>query len=712
VLPYHTALRAFILAAAHYKKSFSQDILHQGDENNAEGTLVKLLGMVGLEARVISDCKVQKLRQFSTSCPIIARRATGHWIVIVELGGTPKAPTAFVVDIENESAGVNEIPLSQLAENWGRMVILFNPKKEETPTDKSFGFGWFLAEIFRYKKYFRDLAAASFVMTALSLVSPLIFNIIVDRIIPHRTYQTLYVVIIVALLTGIFEIFFSYLIQNLTLQTCNRIDATLSSKMFHKLLVLPLDFYERIPAGVIFRHLQQTERIRQFLTGSIFQTILQTITLPVLLILLISYSWKLTAVVLTFTGLIAAIVGIMIPMFRSRLNELFAAEGNRQAHSVETVHGIRTVKSLCLEQSKRDIWDTRVCASVRSIAKVGHFGIVAATMTGFLEKGMQLAILCVGAIEVFDGKLTLGSLIAFNMLSGRVSGPLLQMVKLINEYQETAMSVQMLGSVMNHPPERDAQFRGTKPDIRGHLEFDQVCFRYPGANVLALDHIQFQVEPGEVIGVVGRSGSGKTTLTRMMQGIQSPSAGAIRLDGSDLREIDLHHLRHNVGIVLQESFLFRGTIRENISASNPDATPQEIVHAARMAGAEEFIDQLPLAYDSVLEEGATNLSGGQRQRIAIARALLPKPKVLIFDEATSALDPESEAIIQHNLSEIAKGRTMIIVSHRLSSLVKSDRILVLNKGVIADFAPHSVLVNRCEIYAHLWQQQTKNITNA
>jgi ATP-binding cassette subfamily B protein len=263
---------------------------------------------------------------------------------------------------------------------------------------------------------------------------------------------------------------------------------------------------------------------------------------------------------------------------------------------------------------------------------------------------------------------------------------------------------------MNHPPERDPEFRGTKPEVSGKLNFERVSFVYGGAARPALDRVEFTVEKGEVIGVVGRSGSGKTTLTRLIQGIQIPTEGIIKLDGVDVRQIDLAHLRRNIGIVLQESFLFRGTIRENIAVSNPHARTEEIVAAARLAGAEEFIDQLPMAYDSMLEEGATNLSGGQRQRIAIARALLPQPRLLIFDEATSALDPESEAIIQQNLADIAKGRSMIIVSHRLSSLVNSDRIMVLDKGAIADFAPHAVLLQRCEIYTRLWEQQTRDIT--
>jgi subfamily B ATP-binding cassette protein HlyB/CyaB len=711
VLPYHTAIRSFILAAAHYKRSYPQELLYKGIEANPGESILMFLDAVDLEGKAVKNFPVKKLTKLGASFPVIARKASGHWFIVVGVNGNEKSGLgAFIVDVENEAAGVHEVPFSKLEEFWGSEVILFTARKRAVEAEKQFGFGWFLDEILKYKKYFIDIGIASLVVNALGLVSPLLFNIIVDRIIPHRTYHTLYVIMLVAILTAAFEAAFGYLIQNLTLLTTNKIDATLSSKMFQKLLGLPMEFFEKMPAGVIFRHLSQTEKIRNFLTGSIFHTILQAMSLPMLMVLLLGYSIKLTLVVLAFTVLIAALIGLMIPMFRAKLNELFSVEGNRQAHSIETIHGIRTVKSLCLEKSKNEGWESKVVSSVRKMGEVGHFGIVAGTITGFLEKAMQLAILCVGAVEVFDNTMTLGALIAFNMLSGRVSGPLLQMVRLINEYQETALSVQMLASVMNYPPERDPQFKGSKPNIVGRLEFERVSYRYPSAAVNALDRVDFVVEPGQVIGVVGKSGSGKTTLTRLMQGIQIPTEGIIKLDGVDLRQIDLQHLRHNVGVVLQESFLFRGTIRENIAASNPDATTEEVIEAARLAGAEEFIDQLPMAYDSILEESATNLSGGQRQRIAIARALLPKPKFLIFDEATSALDPESEGIIQRNLAQIAKGRSMIIVSHRLSSLVKADKIIVLHQGRIMDMAPHPVLLERCEIYSHLWNQQTRDIT--
>jgi ATP-binding cassette subfamily B protein len=295
------------------------------------------------------------------------------------------------------------------------------------------------------------------------------------------------------------------------------------------------------------------------------------------------------------------------------------------------------------------------------------------------------------------------------MLSGRVTGPLVQIVTLINEYQEAALSVRMLGTVMNTPPEARAGQRLTRPPITGALRFEGVTFSYPGAAVPALDRVSFAAEQGQVIGVVGRSGSGKTTVTRLIQGIHAPQDGLIRFGEADIRTIDLEHLRRHVGVVLQENLLFRGTLRENIAAARPDAALPDVIEAARLAGALEFIERLPHAFDTMVEEGASNFSGGQRQRIAIARALITRPPLLILDEATSALDPDSEAIIQANLHEIARGRTMIVVSHRLSSLVGSDAILVLEQGRVMDCAPHAVLLGRCEIYRHLWQQQTQHM---
>jgi ATP-binding cassette subfamily B protein len=322
---------------------------------------------------------------------------------------------------------------------------------------------------------------------------------------------------------------------------------------------------------------------------------------------------------------------------------------------------------------------------------------------------MQISVLGLGAMDVFDGTLSIGALVAFNMIAGRVTGPLVQIVGLINEYQETALAVKMLGTVMQHPPERDPSHVGISPEITGNIEFTDVTFRYPATASAVLDRVSFKVQQGQVIGVVGRSGSGKTTVTRLIQGIQTAQEGMIRLDGIDIRHVNLAHLRRSIGVVLQDNFLFRGTIRENIAAARPDAALAEVVEAARMAGAEEFIDRLPLSYDTLVEENGANFSGGQRQRIAIARALMMRPRLLIFDEATSALDPESEAIVQEHLGEIAHGRTLLIVSHRLTSLAHADAILVLEQGRVVDCAPHPVLLQRCEPYQRLWRQQTSSM---
>jgi subfamily B ATP-binding cassette protein HlyB/CyaB len=497
--------------------------------------------------------------------------------------------------------------------------------------------------------------------------------------------------------------------QYLMLIASNKIDARLNSRTFQHLLGLPLQFFEHTPAGVLSRHMQQTEKIRQFLTGRLFQTLLDAAALPILLVMLALYSAKLTLIVLGFSLAMAAVIGLLIPAFRYHLNQLYQAEGARQAHLIETLHGMRTVKSLCMENIQKTSWDSKVVGAVRRHGTVGRIATIANVLISGLDKVMQIAVLGIGATDVFGGGMSIGALVAFNMLSSRVSGPLVQIVALINEYQETALSVKMLGTVMDHPPERDASFKGVQPVITGAMEFDNVIFRYSGAATPALDRVSFKVEEGQMIGIVGRSGSGKTTVTRLIQGIHAPQEGLIRLNGHDIRHMDLGHLRRSVGVVLQDNFLFRGTLRENIAASKPDAPLTEVMEAARMAGAEEFIDRLPMSYDTFIEEGATNLSGGQRQRIGIARALLLRPRLLIFDEATSALDPESESIVQANLAEIARGRTMIIVSHRLSSLVTSDAILVLDQGKVVDFAPHPVLLERCAIYAHLWQQQTHHI---
>jgi ATP-binding cassette subfamily B protein len=533
---------------------------------------------------------------------------------------------------------------------------------------------------------------------------PIFTQLVIDKVLVHESYSTLFVLTVGVILVVLFESGFTFLRQYLLLAATNKIDIRLMRRTFSHMLSLPIDFFERHTAGMLVRHMQQTTSIRSFLTGSLFFTLLESVSFFIFLPVLFSYSAMLTAVVLVIALMMAAVIVALINPFNRRLQALYAAESQRQSMLVESIHGIRTIKSMAIEPKQRKIWEQRSADVVMMNFGVGRMSLAAQTVTQLLQRGMTIAVVGLGAAQVIDKEMTVGTLIAFQMLAGRVTGPLVQIVGLVHEIQETGLSVKMLGEVMNHPPERLSS-GGLRPPVQGGITFEDVTFRYPGSSLAALDRISLSIAPGQVIGVVGRSGSGKSTLTKLIQSLYPVQEGLIRFDGVDLREIDLAYLRRNIGVVLQENFMFRGTIRENIAMTKPDASFEQIVAAAQAAGADEFIERLPKGYDTLLEESATNLSGGQRQRLAIARAILPLPRILILDEASSALDPESEAIFMRNLSKIAEGKTVIIVSHRLSTLVNADHILFFQRGQILDAARHPELLARCEPYAHLWNQQ-------
>lgn len=703
--PHHTALRCLFVLALNRGIVLKPEHFGGFSETDTVGSVLRVMGEVGLEGRLVRGARWRRLSNLTDAFPIMAMVEGGHWVVLLDLVETKEGPQLSVLNPQSEQEGTKLVSQAEFVGAWSGDMILCRRARKPRAETQGFGLSWFLPEIMRYRGYLRDVAIAALMSTAIAFATPMMFQILIDKVITHHSTQTLVTIMIIFAVLTLFDGVFGYTRQYLMSFLTSKIDARLASRVFRHLLSLPMFFFESTTAGIITRHMQQTETIRHFLTGKLFQTLLDAVALPLILLLLLVYSPKLTMIVMGFSAAIAAIIGLMVPTFRRHLEKLYQAEGARQGQLVETIHGMRTIKSLAMEPVRMNSWNDAVALGVQRRATVARLSALASVSTQGLEKLMQMSILGFGALDVFDGTLSIGALIAFNMVCGRVTGPLVQIVGLINEYQETALAVKMLGIVMTHAPERDPQQLGLAPEITGTLTFDNVTFRYPTAATPALDALSFSVEKGQVIGIVGRSGSGKTTVTRLVQGIQSAQQGAIRLDGIDIRHIDLKHLRRSIGVVLQENFLFRGTIRENIAAARPDATLDEIMQAARMAGAEEFIERLPHAYETFVEENGANFSGGQRQRVAIARALLMRPRLLIFDEATSALDPESEAIVQEHLGEIAQGRTMIIVSHRLSALAHADAILVLDQGRAVDFAPHDVLVSRCETYRRLWQQQ-------
>jgi subfamily B ATP-binding cassette protein HlyB/CyaB len=468
---------------------------------------------------------------------------------------------------------------------------------------------------------------------------------------------------------------------------------------------LPIDFFEHLPAGVINKHMQQGSQIREFLTGKLMATLLDLPALIIFLPILLYYSPTLTFIVIGVALLLGLIIGIMIGPYRMRLRSLYETEAKKQSLLVECIHGMRTIKTMNLESRRQEVWETRSADAISNYIKVGKIALSANTISQFIERGLTVTIVIVGSFLVFAHHMTVGELVAFNMLSYRVISPILQFIGMLNNYQEVLMSVEMLGVVMNRDPEQTIE-RGLTPKIYGEIKFENVSFRYPGTTQLALQNINTTFPAGSVIGIVGRSGSGKTTLSALIQGLYAPSNGAVCIDGHHIQDLDLSFFRSQIGVVSQEPFIFRGSIKDNIRMGRPGATFEDVVLAARAAGADEFISLLGKRYDTELEEGGSNLSGGQKQRLCIARVLLRDPRIIIFDEATSALDPESETIVIKNLRKITGGRTTIIISHRLVTIKQADVIVVIESGVVSDTGTHDELIVRNSFYRLIWSQQT------
>ena len=677
-----------------------------GDTPVSQILLLRMAKDAGLRARIARP-KWSEFLELGEAYPALTQLANGNWVIVIGACKDTTGDQALMVfDPLAEQPEPLVVPKEMFCANWGGEVMLVKRgRKPSVPG--SFGFRWFIPELLRERRLFIDVAVAAILLYALGLVVPIFFQLVIDKVLVHESFMTLYVLAAGVAIALVFDAMFTFLRRYLLLYATNKVDIRVATKTFGHLLALPISFFERMSAGVLVKHMQQAARVREFLTGRLFLTVLDALSLLVFLPVLFLYSASLTFLVLAFTGLIGVVVVLLVGPFRRRLYSLYQAEGERQALLVETVHGMRTVKSLTMEPLQGRVWNDRSAQSVSMRFSVEKISAAAQSVTGLLEKLMSVAVIGIGALIVFKGDMSIGALVAFNMLAGRVSGPLVQMVTMAHEYQEVALAVQMMGEVMNQKPERDGIRDGLRPDLGGLIEFENVSFRYGSEGPPALDNVSFTIPAGSVFGIVGRSGSGKTTLTRLIQGLYPIQQGLVRIDGFDVRELDLVHLRKSIGVVLQDNFLFRGTVRENIACAKRDASFEEVAQAARTAGATEFIERLPRGFDTMLEENAENLSGGQKQRLAIARALITSPRLLIFDEATSALDPESEAIIRRNLRQIRQGRTVIIVSHRLSMLTDVDANLVIDRGRIVDIGRHDELLSRCTTYRHLWNQQTR-----
>jgi ATP-binding cassette subfamily B protein len=714
-----TALRALEMVARHHGVDLATArIAHEyaigADAEVGTTLLLRIAQENGFKAKR-TTLDWGDLAKLDDAFPLLAPLANGNYVILAGFRADPKIEgggEAMIVDPLAATPSFIPLARDRLLEQWRGEAIFLKRRRALADEGQPFGLRWFVPELLRQRHAFAHVAVAGLLLHGIGLVTPLFFQVVVDKVLVHNSGDTLTILGIGVSIAVAFEALIGLLRDYLLLHTTNKVDIRLSTRVFNHLLRLPLGFFEASAAGVTVQYVQQIERIREFLTGKLFSTVLDSWALLVFLPVLLCYSVFMAGVVLAFSLMVAATVLLVMPYFRRELMSLYRAEGDRQALLVESVHGMPAVKALALEPGLGRRWADASALAITMQQRVGRVSQVARALIGLLEKLLTVAIVWIGALKVFDESLSLGELIAIQMLAGRVSGPLVQLVSLVNEFQQTGLSIKMLGEIMNRRAEADGGAAKLRPALKGAITLEGVSFAYAGAAAPALDRVSLTIPPGAFVGVVGRSGSGKTTLLRLLQGMYQPSSGHLRYDGVDIREIDLAHLRRSLGVVLQESFIFRGTVRETITATKPGAAFGEVVLAAKMAGADEFIQRLPQGYDTLLEENAANLSGGQKQRLAIARALIGRPPILVLDEATSALDPESEAIVQANMAEIARGRTLVSVSHRLSTLAGADLIVVLDGGRIIAAAPHQRLLETCELYRQLWRQQSAHLAGA
>lgn len=700
--PGHDALLPTLTQAA---RRVGVDLDTDGCQGASPAAVVATLRAAGLWAKAASLSARQLARAAGRNGAVVLLLRDGSAALLEQADS--KSGIVLLSGAPGLAGPVDPLRLSHA---WAGAVVLIRRERGTPAADQPFSIGWLTGLVLGEGRALRDVALASLVLSVLTVFPPLIVMQVVDRVLSHHSPSTLW------LLTGMlgagafYETLLGYARRLIVLGVGTRLDARLNMHVFRRLLRLPLPYFETHPAGEVMHNVAAVYKVREFLTGKLLSTVLDLITLLVLVPFLFYLSPVLAGVVLGCTGLIAIVILAFLTPMRRAYARVIRAETGRAALLGESIVGVKTLKSLALEPQRLDVWESRVAEASHARLAMGKLANWPQTLTTPLERIMSNGTILMGAALALSDPAgyAVGGLFAFMLLSGRVAQPLVGLARLLEEYEDITSSVAQAGSVLNQPLEESSPVLGQRPAIQGEIAFEEVTFTYPGARGPALDEVTFSLPSGTSLGIVGRSGSGKSTITRLLQAISRDYQGRITLDGTDLRAINLRHLRTSCGIVLQENVLFRGTVTENLIAGRAGLTPTDAVRAARLAGAEEFIERMPHGYETVIEEGSPNLSGGQRQRLAIARALITDPKLLILDEATSALDPESEALVNANLARIGKDRTLIVISHRLSSLTECDSILVLDQGSVVGCGPHRVLLDRCQLYRSLWSQQNRH----
>jgi subfamily B ATP-binding cassette protein HlyB/CyaB len=672
--------------------------------------VLRAASALGLRAKA-SAVDVDDLAQ--TPLPLIAFDPQGQPFIIarLQLADTGRATGEIEQALIQDPATAAPQTLSKDALNSrysGNVILLSKRLSLRDALQQKFDIRWFIPSLIKYKKHFGEVIIAAFFLQLFALITPLFFQVVMDKVLVHQGFTTLNVLAVGLFIVLVFDALVGGLRNYLFAHTANRVDVELGARLFRHLTHLPLSWFEARQVGQSVARVRELETIRNFITGTALTLVIDLSFTVVFFAVMWLYSPTLTLVVLGTLPLYIILSVLITPVLRKRLDEKFRHGAANQAFLVEAVGGMETLKSQAVEPQMQRRWEDQLANYVNASFKTQNLSNIANQIAGLLSKLTTLMIIWMGAHLVIRGDLTVGQLVAFNMIAGRVTGPILKLVQLWQDFQQAGLSIKRLGDILNAPAEPGFSVnRSVLPTMKGDVQLEQVRFRYQPDGPLVLDDISLHVKPGEIVGLVGRSGSGKSTLGKLLQRLYVPESGRIRIDDADLGTVDSRWLRQQVGVVQQESCLFHRSIRENIALANPAAPMSQVINAAKLAGAHDFISELPDGYDTMIEERGANFSGGQRQRIAIARALISQPRLLIFDEATSALDYESERVIQNHMHHICENRTVFIIAHRLSTVRHADRIIVMDKGRIIESGPHEALLAQGGYYAELHRYQNE-----